>query len=75
MIAGWGCSGAWQRAMTLEWMIRLSKMDLANLPVLFEGQVRFALFKGGIVVGEYISFSYHSYRLRRRDPDFAPYGK
>jgi hypothetical protein len=48
MIAGWGSGEAWQRAMTLEWMKRLSKIDLANIPVLFEGQARFTSLKEGL---------------------------
>ena len=40
--AGHEPGGAWQRAMTLEWMERLRPLAAAGEPVLFEGQMRFA---------------------------------
>jgi len=37
--------GAWQRAMTFEWMGRISRMTELNRPVLFEGQMRLAFVR------------------------------
>lgn len=49
MIAGWGSSEAWQRAMTLDWMARISAMRELDRPVLFEGQMRLAFLQEGIL--------------------------
>jgi energy-coupling factor transporter ATP-binding protein EcfA2 len=48
-IAGWGSfEGGWQRAMTLEWMARISAMRDLDRPVLFEGQMRLAFLREGL---------------------------
>jgi energy-coupling factor transporter ATP-binding protein EcfA2 len=46
---GWGSfEGGWQRAMTLEWMARISAMKDLGRPVLFEGQMRIAFLREGL---------------------------
>jgi len=37
--------GAWQRAMTLEWMERIAPVVASGRPVLFEGQMRLAFIR------------------------------
>ena len=37
--------GAWQRAMTLEWMERIAPVVASGRPVLFEGQMRLAFIE------------------------------
>jgi predicted kinase len=49
MVAGWGSGEAWQRAMTLAWMARIVVTDGRKLPVLFEGQMRLAFVREGLV--------------------------
>src|SRR5215471_14220565 len=44
MVADYG-SGAWQRAMTPQWMARLRPMLSLQRPVLFEGQMRIAFIR------------------------------
>jgi hypothetical protein len=48
MIARWGSGEAWQRAMTLEWMGRLSGLSPRNRPVVFEGQMRLSFIREGL---------------------------
>ena len=45
----WGPEGAWQRAMTLNWMDRIAAMRGAHRPVLFEGQMRLAFVREGLL--------------------------
>jgi hypothetical protein len=45
----WGPEGAWQRAMTLSWMARIAAMSSQNRPVLFEGQMRLACVREGLL--------------------------
>jgi RNase adaptor protein for sRNA GlmZ degradation len=48
MIARWGSGEAWQRAMTLHWMDRLSSLSPRNRPVVFEGQMRLSFIREGL---------------------------
>jgi|SRR5271163_3749346 len=48
MTAGWGSGEAWQRAMTLAWMARLSHMNGRRRAILFEGQMRLAFVREGL---------------------------
>jgi uridine kinase len=41
----WGSEGAWQRAMTFEWIARISRMSDLSRPILFEGQMRLAFLR------------------------------
>jgi hypothetical protein len=45
----WGPDGAWQRAMTLNWMDRIAAMRGWHRPVLFEGQMRLAFVREGLL--------------------------
>jgi hypothetical protein len=45
--AGWGSGGAWQRAMTIEWLARIKQHEV-TLPVLFEGQMRLSFISEGL---------------------------
>jgi len=45
----WGPEGAWQRAMTLNWMDRIAAMRGGHRPVLFEGQMRIAFVREGLL--------------------------
>jgi len=45
----WGPNGAWQRAMTLHWMDRIAAMRGGHRPVLFEGQMRLAFVREGLL--------------------------
>jgi hypothetical protein len=45
----WGSDGAWQRAMTLTWMTRIAAMGGGHRPVLFEGQMRLAFVREGLL--------------------------
>lgn len=49
----WGSEGAWQRAMTLNWMDRIAARIAAvrggHRPVLFEGQMRLAFVREGLL--------------------------
>jgi hypothetical protein len=49
MVAGWGSGEAWQRAMTLSWMARIAAISGQLRPVLFEGQMRLAFVKEGLL--------------------------
>lgn len=40
--------GAWQRAVTLRWLQRISPLLLESKPVLFEGQMRIAFIREGL---------------------------
>ncbi len=42
-----GSGEAWQRATTIEWMLRLAREVEAGAPVLFEGQTRFSFLAEG----------------------------
>src|SRR5262245_59423651 len=44
----WGPEGAWQRAMTLNWMARIATMRSGPHPVLLEGQMRLAFVREGL---------------------------
>ena len=45
----WGSDGAWQQAMTLHWMERIAAMRGGPRPVLFEGQMRLAFVREGLL--------------------------
>jgi dephospho-CoA kinase len=45
----WGPEGAWQRATTLSWMARIAAMSSQSRPVLFEGQMRLAFVRQGLL--------------------------
>jgi chloramphenicol 3-O-phosphotransferase len=45
----WGADGAWQRAMTLDWMARIAAMRGGHRQVLFEGQMRLAFVREGVL--------------------------
>jgi hypothetical protein len=45
----WGPEGAWQHAMTLFWMARIAAISGQHRPVLFEGQMRLAFVKEGLL--------------------------
>jgi hypothetical protein len=47
-VAGWGSGEAWQRAMTIEWLVRIKKERDLTLPVLFEGQMRLSFIQEGL---------------------------
>lgn len=47
-VAGWGSEEAWQRTMTIEWLVRIKKEHDLNLPVLFEGQMRLSFIQEGL---------------------------
>jgi dephospho-CoA kinase len=49
MMAGWGSGEAWQRAMTLAWMARIEAISGQRRPVLFEGQMRLAFVREGLL--------------------------
>jgi hypothetical protein len=49
MVAGWGSGEAWQRAMTFSWMARIAAMRGQDRPVLFEGQMRLAFVREGLL--------------------------
>jgi dephospho-CoA kinase len=49
MVAGWGSGKAWQRAMTLTWMARIAATSGRVRPVLFEGQMRLAFVREGLL--------------------------
>lgn len=45
----WGPDGAWQRGMTLNWMERIAAVRGGHRPVLFEGQMRLAFVREGLL--------------------------
>ena len=49
MVAGWESGEAWQRAMTLTWMARIAAASGQDRPVLFEGQMRLAFVREGLL--------------------------
>jgi dephospho-CoA kinase len=49
MVAGWGSGEAWQRAMTLDWLGRIADSRDSNRPALFEGQMRIAFVRAGLL--------------------------
>jgi len=78
----WGPEEAWQRAMTFEWMGRISRMAELNHPVLFEGQMRLAFVReslssvgltGARIILVDCDDATRAYRLitHRRRPDLA----
>jgi hypothetical protein len=82
MISGWGSTEAWQRAMTVEWMARISEMRGLDRPVLFEGQMRLAFVREGLslagVVGARVILvdcddmtRKHRLMLERSQPELA----
>jgi hypothetical protein len=48
-IAGWGSGEGWQRAMTIEWLVKITK-EPQPLPILFEGQMRLEFIKEGLAI-------------------------
>jgi energy-coupling factor transporter ATP-binding protein EcfA2 len=54
VIAGFGSGhepgGAWQRAMTLQWLERIAPILVSGRPVLFEGQMRIAFIQEALAV-------------------------
>ncbi len=48
----WGPDGAWQRAMTVSWMARIAAMSSLDRPVLFEGQMRLAFVREGLLAAK-----------------------
>ena len=46
-IAGWGSGDGWQRAMTIDWLLRIARQRDA-LSILFEGQMRLSFIKEGL---------------------------
>lgn len=50
MVTGWGSGEAWQRAMTLEWLARSATLRTSSRPVLFEGQMRLAFVREGLLL-------------------------
>ncbi|MGV7214757.1 hypothetical protein [Bradyrhizobium sp. UFLA05-112] len=48
-LAGWGSGGGWQRAMTIEWLVRIANEPDAH-PILFEGQMRLSFIKEGLAI-------------------------
>jgi hypothetical protein len=80
-IAGWGSGGGWQRATTIDWLLRIAKQRDA-LPILFEGQMRLSFIKEGLAnagIGEARVVFVHcddatrTYRLcnERKQPELA----
>lgn len=48
----WDPVGGWQRAMTLDWMKRIAAMRDRVRPVLFEGQMRLAFIREGLLAAD-----------------------
>ena len=57
MAAGWGSGEAWQRAMTLAWMARIAGMSGRARAVLFEGQMRLAFVREGLLAAGIADFN------------------
>jgi hypothetical protein len=49
MVTGWGSGEAWQRAMTFDWLGRIATLRTSCRPVLFEGQMRLAFVREGLL--------------------------
>jgi len=49
MATEYGSGEAWQRAKTLEWMVRIASLRALDRPVLFEGQMRLAFVREGLL--------------------------
>jgi hypothetical protein len=49
MVTGWGSGEAWQRAMTVGWLARIATLRTLDRPVLFEGQMRLAFVRVGLL--------------------------
>ena len=47
---GYQPGGAWQRAMTLQWMEQIAPVVASGRPVLFEGQMRLAFIQEALAV-------------------------
>jgi hypothetical protein len=56
MVAGWGSGEAWQRAMTLKWMARIAGRSSECRAVLFEGQMRLAFVRQGLLAAGIADF-------------------
>jgi energy-coupling factor transporter ATP-binding protein EcfA2 len=80
MIMEHGTCEAWQRAKTIEWMLKLAREKRAGLPVLFEGQTRFSFLADAAVVAGGLAYDpmlvdcdddVRSYRLshERKQPE------
>jgi dephospho-CoA kinase len=50
MVAAWGSGEAWRRAMTLAWTKRIAERSREYRAVLFEGQMRLAFVREGLLV-------------------------
>jgi shikimate kinase len=50
MIAECGSGEGWQRAKTIEWMVKLAPLSRSGHPLLFEGQTRLAFLQEGAEV-------------------------
>ena len=57
MAADWGTEEAWQRAMTLAWMARIASLRNQTRAVLFEGQMRLAFAREGLLAAGIADFS------------------
>lgn len=49
MVEGWGSVEEWQRTRTLEWMHNIASLNRGTSSVLFEGQIRIAFLKEGLL--------------------------
>jgi dephospho-CoA kinase len=49
MVTGYGSGESWQREMTLNWMARIAALRASDRPVLFEGQMRLAFVREGLL--------------------------
>lgn len=49
MVAGWGSGDEWQRATTERWLVRLALRPVSERGALFEGQMRPAFLRDGLV--------------------------
>jgi hypothetical protein len=49
MVTGWGSGEAWQRAMTIDWLARIATLRTESRPALFEGQMRLAFVREGLL--------------------------
>jgi len=50
MITEYGSGEGWQRAKTIEWMVKLAPLSRSGRPLLFEGQTRLAFLAEGAEV-------------------------
>ena len=56
MINEYGSGDAWQRAKTIEWMLKLAAEATANTRLLFEGQTRFSFLAEGAAIAGGVEF-------------------